>query len=46
MKKLEYVCPEIESVKLYSEDEINTFMGVGGSPNVEGGTTDKPGTWN
>ena len=43
MKKLDYVSPEVESIKLYSEDEIKT--GTGDIIDVSQGTVDKPGNW-
>lgn len=43
MKKLDYVCPEVESIKLYSDDEIKT--GTGDIIDVSQGTVEKPGDW-
>ena len=40
MKKLDYVCPEVESIKLYSDDEIKT--GPGDIIDVSQGTTENP----
>lgn len=44
MKKLLYICPEIETIKLYSDDEIKT-AGSGDIIDVSQGTVEKPGDW-
>ena len=43
MKKLDYTCPEVESIRLYSDDEIRT--GTGDIIDVSQGTVEKPENW-
>ena len=45
MKKLEYTCPDVETIRLYSDDEIRTGTGTGDIIDVSQGTVEKPGDW-